>query len=179
MSTKLDLISGVLLLPLRHPVPVTKLLTDIDHLSGGQLIVEVGVGSEYPDEWDACGVPLKERGSRMDEALEVVTRLRTEEHVTHDWRFYPLNDVTLMPRPLRQPNTPWWIGGRLEASQRRAAKWASGWFPLPRHAGAVRDRPARHQALRRRVRAQVRHVDVPESAARFRRPHRPRRVRFL
>ena len=129
VSTKLDLISGVLLLPLRHPVPVTKSLTNIDQLSGGRLIVGVGVGGEYPDEWEACGVPPKERGARMDEALEVVTRLWTEEHVTHEGRFYPLNDVTLMPRPLQQPHPPWWIGGRLEASQRRAAKWASGWFP--------------------------------------------------
>ncbi|MCH8195603.1 MAG: TIGR03619 family F420-dependent LLM class oxidoreductase [Chloroflexi bacterium] len=129
VTKELDLISGVLLLPLRHPVPVTKALTNIDHLSKGRLTVGVGVGGEYPAEWEACGVPVRERGARMDEALEVVTRLWTEEHVDHEGRFYPLRDVTLTPKPYQRPHPPIWLGGRREASQRRAARYGAGWIP--------------------------------------------------
>jgi len=129
LTRRVDLITSVLLLPLRHPVPVAKALTTIDHLSKGRLIVGVGVGGEYPEEWQASGVPLNERGPRCNEGLELLRRVWTEDGVTHTARFYPVRDVTLVPRPYQRPHPPIWVGGRREASQRRAARFASGWVP--------------------------------------------------
>ena len=129
LTSRVDLISGVLLLPLRHPIPVAKALTHIDRLSDGRLIAGLGVGGEYPNEWLASGVPPRERGARMDEGIEVLTRVWTEESVTHDGRFYPFEDVTLLPRPVQQPHPRLWFGGRGPACRRRTASHGAGWFP--------------------------------------------------
>ena len=129
LTTGVDIISGVLLLPLRHPVPVAKALTTIDHISQGRLTVGVGVGGEYPQEWEASGVPVRERGRRMDEGLQVLRKAWTEDTFSFDGRFYPLHDVTLLPKPYRKPHPPIWVGGRKEPSQRRTARFATGWLP--------------------------------------------------
>ncbi len=129
LTCQVDIIAGVLLLPLRHPIPVAKSLTNIDRLSAGRLIVGMGVGGEYPNEWQASGVPPEERGPRMDEALEVLTRVWTEESVAHEGDYYPFRDVTLLPRPVQDPHPRLWFGGRGPASRRRTATYGGGWFP--------------------------------------------------
>ena len=129
LTSRVDLIAGVLLLPLRHPIPIAKALTNVDRLSNGRLIAGVGVGGEYPNEWLASGVPPEERGPRMDEALEVLTRVWTEDSVTHEGAYYPFQDVTLLPKPVQKPHPPLWFGGRGPASRRRTAALGAGWFP--------------------------------------------------
>ena len=129
LTSRVDLISGVLLLPLRHPIPVAKALTHIDRLSDGRLIAGLGVGGEYPNEWLASGVPPQERGARMDEGIEVLTRVWTEESVTHGGRFYAFEDVTLLPGPCNSRTPASGSAGRGPACRRRTASHGAGWFP--------------------------------------------------
>jgi probable F420-dependent oxidoreductase len=121
--------TSVLLLPLQHPLHAAKSLVTAENLSGGRVIAGVGVGGEYPPEFDAVGVPMSERGSRCDEGIELMRRLWTEHDVTHNGRFYHLNGVTIDPWPLRPGGPPVWIGGRSEAAAHRAARLGDGFLP--------------------------------------------------
>jgi alkanesulfonate monooxygenase SsuD/methylene tetrahydromethanopterin reductase-like flavin-dependent oxidoreductase (luciferase family) len=89
----------------------------------------VGVGGELPDEFDACGVPLSERGSRTDEAIEVIRHLWCEEEVTFAGRFNRFSQLSIRPRPLTAPHPPIWVAGRRGAAMRRAARLGDGWLP--------------------------------------------------
>src|SRR5437764_377170 len=75
VSRRLLLGIGVYLLPLRHPVPVAKQVATLDHLCEGRLIFGVGIGGEFPKEYEACGVPVKERGARLSEAVPALPLL--------------------------------------------------------------------------------------------------------
>jgi probable F420-dependent oxidoreductase len=120
--------TAVYLLPLRHPVATAKQVATVDLLSQGRFIFGVGVGGEIPPEFEAVDVPLRERGRRTDEGLEILTRVLRDEHVTYEGRHYQVHDVTLLPRPAQQPYPPIWIGGRSEAALRRTARYAQGWL---------------------------------------------------
>ncbi len=88
----------------------------------------VGVGGEFPKEFEACGVPVKERGARTDESLEVMHRLFTEENVEFEGRFTKLSGVTLKPKTIQKP-PPIWVSGRSQGAMRRTARFAKGWIP--------------------------------------------------
>ena len=119
---------SVLVLPFRTPVVVAKELATIDYLSGGRLLPAVGVGVELPGEFDASGVPFKDRGRRTDEAIEIIRRLWLEDEVTFQGEFYRLERVSVLPKPVQTP-PPIWIGGKSEAAQRRAGRLGDGWIP--------------------------------------------------
>lgn len=128
VSRRLLLGTGVYLLPLRHPVPVAKQISTLDHLTEGRLIFGVGVGGEFPKEYQASGVPREERGARLTEAIPLLRKLWSGEPVSHNGRFYgPFEDVPMRP-PSRQPGgPPIWCGGRQEPALRRAGEIADGW----------------------------------------------------
>lgn len=128
VTTRVKLGTAVYLLPLRHPIATAKQVASLDLLSGGRLLFGVGVGGEIAREFDAVGVPVTERGRRTDEALEIITRVLSQEHVTYTGRHYHIQDVTLLPRPQQQPYPPIWIGGRSDAALRRTARYADGWL---------------------------------------------------
>jgi len=121
--------SAVLLLPLRHPTVVAKEVASLDIISNGRIILGVGVGGEFPREFVACGVPVKERGRRTDEAIEVMRRLWSESGVNHDGRFFHLEDANMQPKPVQKPGPPIWIAGRSEAAIKRAARLGDGYMP--------------------------------------------------
>ena len=129
VSRRLTLGTNVYLLPLRHPVPVAKQVASLDHLSEGRLILGVGIGGEFPREYEACGVPLGERGPRLSEAIPLLRRLWSGTPVSHQGRFYPaFNEVAMQP-PARQPGgPPIWVGGRADAALARAGRLADGWI---------------------------------------------------
>jgi probable F420-dependent oxidoreductase len=118
--------SSVYLLPLRHPTTTAKVVSTLDVLSGGRLVFGVGVGGEFPPEFGAVGVPVRERGSRSDEAIEVMRRLWTEDRVAHHGKHFEFGAVTLAPKPLRVP--PIWVGGRADAAMRRAGRVGDGYI---------------------------------------------------
>lgn len=121
--------TAVVLLALRHPTLVAKAVTTIDVLSRGRVVLGVGVGGEYPKEFEACGVPVNERGRRVDESIQIMRRLWTEANVTHKGEFFAFRDVTMEPRPVQPAGPPIWIGGRSEAAMRRAARVGDGYLP--------------------------------------------------
>ena len=78
-SPRLLLGTGVYLLPLRHPGPVAKQAATLDHLSEGRFIFGVGIGGEFPKEYEVAGVPIKERGARLSEGIQLMRELWTGE----------------------------------------------------------------------------------------------------
>jgi probable F420-dependent oxidoreductase len=111
VTERIRLGTAILVLPLRHPAIVAREVITLDYLSGGRFILGVGTGWEE-QEFATVGVPLKERGARLDEGLEVIRRLLTEDSVTHHGRFYTLDEVSMAPRPARMPEI-WIAGGSL------------------------------------------------------------------
>jgi len=121
--------TAVTLLPLRHPINTAKAASTLDYISGGRFILGIGVGGEYPKEFEACGVPIQERGRRTDEIITILRRLWREDHVTHHGRFYQFEDVTMEPKPTHPGGPPIWTGGRSEGALRRAARFCDGFLP--------------------------------------------------
>jgi len=111
VTERVRLGTAILVLPLRHPVIVAREVLTLDLLSGGRFILGVGTGWEER-EFAAVGVPLKERGARLDEGLEVIRRLLSEDSVTHHGQFFTLDEVSMEPRPPRPPEI-WIAGGSL------------------------------------------------------------------
>jgi probable F420-dependent oxidoreductase len=129
-TRRLRLGTGVLLLPLYHPLAVAEEGAMVDMISGGRLIVGLGAGYA-PEEFSAFGIPIKERGRRLEESAALLHRLWTEEHVSHEGRYYRLRDVTLGPRPVQQPRPPIWFAGWVEPAIRRAARLGDAWLGGP------------------------------------------------
>ena len=86
-TTKIKLGTGVLLLPLRNPTLVAKMIGTLDWLSGGRAILGVGVGGEFQKEYEACGISVRERGRRATEGLRVIKELWTNPSATCDGQF--------------------------------------------------------------------------------------------
>lgn len=128
-TTKIRLMSTITLVPLYPAALLAKLGASLDVASGGRFTLGVGVGGEFPKEFEACGVPVKERGARTDDALEVITRTWSGTNVTYDGRFTKLDDFSLKPLPIQKPRPPIWVSGRTEAAMRRAARYGEGWLP--------------------------------------------------
>jgi probable F420-dependent oxidoreductase len=128
-TSRIKLLSAVTLLPLYQPVVAAKLVAALDVVSGERFTLGVGVGGEYPKEFEAAGVAVSSRGARTDEALEVIDRLLTGSD-SYSGRFTTFSDVTIAPRPSRR--TPFWIAGRRPAALRRAARWGDAWLPYLR-----------------------------------------------
>jgi probable F420-dependent oxidoreductase len=121
--------TSILPLPLYSPAIVAKQIADLDRATGGRVILGVGVGGEYPQEFRACGVPIGERGRRMDEAIPLLKRLWSAEQISHDGPFYPMADVKLHPAPVQVGGPPIVVAGRKDPAMRRAALLGDGWMP--------------------------------------------------
>jgi probable F420-dependent oxidoreductase len=129
LTSRIRLGTAVLLLPLRPAALAAKEITSVDVISGGRLTLGIGVGGEYPKEFEAVGVPVSQRGARTDEAIQLLRRLWTEENVTFDGRFTKLDGVTLQPKPAQRGGPPLWIAGRSQAAIRRAGRLGDGYLP--------------------------------------------------
>lgn len=122
--------TSIYLLPLRHPTTVAKMVATVDRLMGaGHFIFGVGVGGEFPREYEACGVPVKQRGGRMNEAIEIIKRLWTGEPVEYQGKYFSFPKIMMAPKPRTLGGPPIWIGGRAEAALKRAARLGDGWMP--------------------------------------------------
>jgi probable F420-dependent oxidoreductase len=130
---------NVLSLSQRDPVLVAKQCATIDVLSEGRLLPQFGVGSDRAPEWATMNLDMKTRGARMDEGLEIIRRLWTEDKVDFAGQHYRLSGASISPKPA-QAELPMWIGGASEAAVRRTVRWGTGWqggAEAPAIAGAV------------------------------------------
>ncbi|MBO0680097.1 TIGR03619 family F420-dependent LLM class oxidoreductase [Mycolicibacterium sp. S2-37] len=126
-TERIRLNSCVTVLPLQHPVVLAKALATADWMSGGRMMVTFGVGW-LAGEFEALGVPFRERGRIADEYLAVITELWTNDVTSFQGRYVAFDAVAFEPKPVQKPHLPIWIGGDADAALRRAAKYASGWW---------------------------------------------------
>ena len=120
--------TAVYILPLRHPVHAAKQASSLDHLSEGRFIFGVGLGGDFPEEWAACEVPLKERGARMTASLPLIRTLMRGEPTQGEGRFHHFPQTQLTPAAHRAGGPPIWIGGFVPAALKRVAHSAEGWI---------------------------------------------------
>ncbi|HKP19632.1 MAG TPA: TIGR03619 family F420-dependent LLM class oxidoreductase, partial [Gaiellaceae bacterium] len=129
VTERITLGAGIVLLPLRHPSVVAKEFASLDYVSGGRVILGVGVGGEGAKDFEAVGVPVRERGARTDEALRALRALFGEQQASFGGRFFSFDGISIEPRPAQPGGPPLWVGGRSEAALRRAATLGDGWIP--------------------------------------------------
>ena len=101
VTERVRLGTSVIVLPMRHPLPLAKELSTLQNLSGGRLILGVGVGWLEP-EFNALGVPFNERGRRMDEGIAMMRAVWSQDPVTFEAKYIPaeIRDMTMLPQPV-------------------------------------------------------------------------------
>ncbi len=128
-TERISIGAGVVLLPLRHPSVVAKEFASLDHVSGGRVILGVGVGGEGAKDFDAVGVDPRERGARTNEAMQALREL-FRGRASFSGRFFSFTDVEIEPGPAQAGGPPLWVGGRSQPAIRRAARLGDGWIPI-------------------------------------------------
>jgi len=128
LTNKIELVTGIIILPQRQTVLVAKQAAALDVLSGGRLRFGIGIGWNHV-EYEALGEDFKNRGRRSEEQIEVLRKLWTEELVNFEGRWHKISDAGINPRPVQRP-IPIWFGAADERALRRLAKLGDGWFPL-------------------------------------------------
>jgi probable F420-dependent oxidoreductase len=149
LTKTIKLGTGIYVAPLRHPMIVARLAATLDVLSGGRLLFGVGAGW-LKEEFDAADAPWDQRGARLEEMVEVMRKLWTEDLVTHNGRFYKVEETAFEPKPVSKP-LQIIMGGETPIALKRAARCGDGWMGMyhaPDVAGerarelrAARDRP--------------------------------------
>jgi probable F420-dependent oxidoreductase len=126
VTERVRLGTSVLVLPMRHPLPLAKELATLQNLSGGRLILGAGVGW-LEAEFTALGVPFRERGRRLDEGLQLMRKVWSEDPVSFRGKYIAaeLDDMSMRPLPIKP--IPVWFGARSEAAYARTVKVGDGW----------------------------------------------------
>jgi probable F420-dependent oxidoreductase len=121
------LATGIIILPQRNPLVLAKQAASVDVLSGGRLLLGVGVGYLEP-EFRALGVPLADRGTRSDEYLDAMRSLWVDDEPAFAGRYVAFSGVDAYPRPVTPGGPPIVIGGHSPAAYRRAVSRGHGWY---------------------------------------------------
>lgn len=131
-TTRIKLGPMVTPLPRRRPWKLARETVTLDHLSGGRLILGIGLGADFYGEYGDFGetTDRRVRGAMLDEGLAVLTQLWSGEEVSYQGQHYQLNQVQFLPKPLQQPRIPIWIAGNWPNKKpfRRAAQF-EGVYP--------------------------------------------------
>ena len=135
LAPRMELVTGVIILPQRQTALVAKQAAEVDLLTGGRLRLGIGVGWN-PVEYEGLGKDFTNRGRRVEEQIALMRQLWTEPVVTYEGRDHRVSDAGINPLPVQRP-IPLWIGARTEVARRRAGRLADGWFPLGRISDAV------------------------------------------
>lgn len=127
-TSRIGLATGVYLLPLRSPVATARAFASLDYLSEGRVMLGVGIGGEFEQDFQAAGVPISERAGRTDASIRLLRRLWTGEPTSLHDRYFDFDDAQVLPRPVNG-NIPLIVGGRSDAALTRAAVIGDGWMP--------------------------------------------------
>ena len=128
ITQHLELVSGVIVLPQRQTALVAKQAAEVDVLSSGRLRLGVGIGWNAV-EYEALGEDFSTRGARIEEQIEVMRLLWTQEVVSYEGKYHRIDEAGINPLPVQRP-IPVWMGARADVGLRRTARVAGGWFPL-------------------------------------------------
>jgi probable F420-dependent oxidoreductase len=137
LTTKLEFITGILILPQRETAVVAKQAASLDVLSNGRFRLGIGIGWNKV-EMESIGFDFHTRGKRVDEQIDVLKLLFTQELVTFKGQFHDIDDAGLNPLPVQRP-IPIWLGGHADAVLRRLARKGDGWLPGYRTAEAAQE----------------------------------------
>ena len=130
VTSRIKLLTSVMVLPHRSPVLTAKMLATIDVLSQGRLIVGCGVGW-MEEEFEAIGAPpYAERGAVGNEYLRVFKELWTSDDPSFDGEYASFSNIAFAPKPVQQPHPPLWIGGESPPALRRAGQLGDAWYPI-------------------------------------------------
>ena len=129
-TSRLRLVTSVMILPYRNPVFTAKTLATVDVLSRGRVTVGVGVGW-LREEFEAlAAADFDRRGAVSDEYLRIFKTLWTRSPASFEGEFYRFKDLQCLPLPVQKPHPPIWVGGHSRPAIRRAARLGDGWHPV-------------------------------------------------
>ena len=120
----------VLILPYRNPILTAKMVSTLDYMSGGRVILGVGAGW-MEEEFQALGLDtFAERGKVTNEYIRIFKELWTKADPEFQGRYHQFSGIKFLPKPVQKPHPPIWIGGHSPAALRRAARLGDGWMPI-------------------------------------------------
>lgn len=130
LTSRIRLLTSVMVVPHRPPVLTAKILASIDVLSNGRLILGIGAGW-MREEFEALDTaPYDERGAVTDEYVRAFKELWTSDDPTFDGKYVQFSNVSFKPKPVQQPHPPIWVGGESPPALRRAARSGDAWYPI-------------------------------------------------
>ncbi|MBN9511252.1 MAG: TIGR03619 family F420-dependent LLM class oxidoreductase [Alphaproteobacteria bacterium] len=145
-TSRLRLVSSVMVVPHRPAVLTAKMLSTIDVLSGGRLTVGIGAGW-LKEEFEALGLPpYAERGAVTDEYIRVFHELWTKDDPRFAGKYAQFENITFAPKPAQRPHPPIWVGGESGPALRRTARLGDGWYPIGTNPAHRLDTLARYRA---------------------------------
>ena len=139
-TSRIRLMTHLLVLPYHNPLQVAKTLATVDVLSRGRLVVVAGTGY-LRSEFAAVGVDFDQRNTLFDEAVDAITTAWPGNAYAYQGQGFRAVDQVLRPRPVQQPHPPLWIGGNSPLTRRRVVRYGQGWSPMltaGRHAPSLR-----------------------------------------
>jgi len=121
--------TSVIILPYRNPVVLAKMISTLDVLSEGRVILGVGAGW-LQKEFEALGVPFNQRGEIANEYLKILKVLWTEDDPRFKGKYLEFSDIKFLPKPYQKPYPPIWVGGGSNKAIERAVIYGDGWHPV-------------------------------------------------
>jgi probable F420-dependent oxidoreductase len=154
-TRRIRFVTSVMIAPYRHPVIAAKMLSTLDYLSRGRVIVGLGVGW-MKEEFALLGAPrFEDRGRVTDEYIRAFRELWTQENPFFAGAYCNFSGLTFLPKPAQRPHIPIWIGGHSDRALRRAAELGDGWHPI----GGVPTIPLEPDDLRRNLETLARYAE--------------------
>lgn len=154
-TSRIRLLTSVMVLPHRHPVLTAKMLATADVLSKGRLTVGVGVGWNAEEIALLGGPPFADRAKASDDYLRAFRELWTADRPVQKGPFVAFDNLIFAPKPIQRPYPPIWVGGEAPPALRRAGRLGDAWYPLAINPAAPFDTPALYAEGLRRVRAEA------------------------
>jgi probable F420-dependent oxidoreductase len=143
VTERIRLVTSVMIIPYRNPILTAKMLSTLDMLSKGRLILGAGVGW-MEEEFELLNAPpFAERGAVTDEYLQAFIELWTKDDPKFEGKYVSFSDITFLPKPVQKPYPPIWIGGQSKPAIRRAARLGDAWHPV----GAIPATPLEPEEL--------------------------------
>ncbi len=153
-TTRLRLVTSVMVVPHRQPVLTAKVLSTIDILSGGRLTIGIGAGW-LKEEIEAMGSSYEARGRITDETMQVCKLLWTQKDPSFKGEFLSFEKLVFEPKPIQRPHPPIWIGGESGPALRRVARLGDGWYPIGTNPSFPLDSLERYRAAVAKMRGLV------------------------